>query len=102
LPQPAPSFHIVGHVGERDDGLGSGDIESADEQAYALLLLGENMLDMGADFRFPSVGSLHGLGHRPAWRFPLMGAARPAVLVEMRLHRHRQSDDENRHGQFCL
>ena len=39
--------HVAGDVGEADPGAGSGDADAADEQAHAMFLVGEDMLDAG-------------------------------------------------------
>ena len=43
------TIHVVGEVGERQFGLRAGDPYRADEQAETVLLMGEHMLDAGAD-----------------------------------------------------
>ena len=40
--KPAPSLHIVGHVGQRDRGFGTGDADGANEQAHPVLLFGKD------------------------------------------------------------
>ena len=46
--EPAPSLHIIGHVGQRDRGFGPCEADGADHQLHRPLLLGERVLDRGA------------------------------------------------------
>ena len=54
--------------------------DGADEQAHALLLLGEDMLDTGGHLRFRRVAPGQWRRHRLAFRLPVVNAAAPAML----------------------
>src|SRR6476469_971143 len=57
-----------------------GDADGADEQIHPVLLLRENMLNLGADFRFRVVGAPDRAGHGASlWLFA-MDMADEAVL----------------------
>jgi len=43
------SVEVSGEVGKREVGLCSGDADDADEEATAVILMGEDMLDLGVD-----------------------------------------------------
>ena len=55
--EPAPARHGVGHVGERDGGVGPRDADGADGEAHARLLVGEDVLDARADGGAAGAGS---------------------------------------------
>jgi hypothetical protein len=48
--------HVVGEIGQSQFGLGAGEADRPDEQAVAVLLVGEDMLDPGADGGFRRIG----------------------------------------------
>lgn len=43
------AIEVVGQISEREFGLRAGDADGADEEAIAVLLMREDMLDPGAD-----------------------------------------------------
>lgn len=47
--EPAPSFHVVTHVGERDRRFGACQADSPDHQPHRPFEMGERMLDTGSD-----------------------------------------------------
>jgi hypothetical protein len=59
-----------------------GDADRADEEVHFVLLHGEDVLDLGSDFRFQRVGLPRRLWHGAARRFLAMDAADEAVLCE--------------------
>lgn len=52
------AFEVERDVGEADFCLGALYTDGADKQAHALLLVGEDVLDSGADLRAGSIGTL--------------------------------------------
>ena len=69
--EPSPPRHGRGHVGERDRRAGPGEADGADGGTHARPLLGEDVLDAGADGCAPSVGAAGRPGH---WEAPGLGA----------------------------
>ena len=61
--KPEESLHVVREVGETYLGLSAGDANRAHEQAHAVLLVTEDVLNLGADLGFGGVGFAHSLGH---------------------------------------
>ena len=53
------AVHVVGDVGEGQFRLGPGEANRADEQAEAVLLMGEDVLDPDADVRLDRGRSSH-------------------------------------------
>lgn len=47
--EPSPAFHVVGHIGQCDRRVGPGEANGADRHAHWPFLMGERVLDMGAD-----------------------------------------------------
>lgn len=65
-------FHVVDDVGHADFQRGAGDADGAHHQAHSRFLLGKDMLDMAADFRFAAVGDRCPTRHWPPLRlFPV-------------------------------
>jgi len=77
--QEQQSFDVVDDVCQSDFNFCPGDADGADERIHPVLLLGENMLNLGADFRF-RVGTPDRAAHgAPLWLFA-MDMADEAVL----------------------
>ena len=53
------ALEVIGEVGKADLGLGPNVANRPDEQAHAVLLMGKDMLDPGADGGLPGVGPGH-------------------------------------------
>ena len=75
-------MHVEREVGQRDLCLGTGDANSANEQALFRLLMRKNMLDPGADLGFGGVAALDILRHRAPLGLPAVDAANPALDLE--------------------
>lgn len=60
------TFEVVGEVGQGQFGFGPLDPDGPDEQAVAVVLVGKDMLDSGADRGLLRIGAGRGLGHRLA------------------------------------
>ena len=84
LSQEQQSFDVVDEVCQSDFHFSPGDADGADEQIHPVLLLRENMLNLGADFRFRVVGAPDRAGHGASlWLFA-MDMADEAVLTRAR------------------
>jgi hypothetical protein len=57
------ALDVVNEIGQPDLGCRTCKTDGSDEQAHSVLLLGEHMLDAGADLRFGGVGQLYCLRH---------------------------------------
>ena len=66
---------VVGDIGQDEFCLGPRDADGADEQAEPVLLVGEDVFDMGTDRRFRGIGPRDILRHQPARRLATMDAA---------------------------
>lgn len=82
------AVEVVGDVGEREFGLGSGQADGADEEAEPVLLVGEDVLDRSPDRRLAGIGARDMRRHRPTRRLAAMDAAdqhlrRQAFLVRL-------------------
>jgi hypothetical protein len=64
--------HIVDEVDHADLHRRPGDADRADEEVHFVLLHGEDVLDLGSDFRFQGVGLPRRLWHGAARRFLAM------------------------------
>ena len=53
------ALEVIDEVGETDLGLGANVADGPDEQPHAVLLMGKDMLDPGADDGLPGVGPGH-------------------------------------------
>jgi hypothetical protein len=73
----------MGQVGHVDLDAGAGDADRADEQAHAVLLPSKHVLDRRADSRASGIGSVDGLGQRPA---------RQALLLHVALQHAARED----------
>ena len=76
------AVEVVGDVRERQFGLGAGASDRADEQPEAVLLVGEDVLDGGADRRLLRIRPRHVLGHRLAYGLSAVNAADHEALRE--------------------
>jgi len=77
---PDEAFEVVSEIGHADLELGPGHADGSDEHAHAPLLMGEDMLDAGADSRSSGVGlGLH-LAQRLAGIAPVMDLRVEATL----------------------
>ena len=76
------SVEVVGEVSQREFGLSPGNTDGADEQAIAVFLMREDMLDAGANRGLCRIGARHVLGHQPALGFAAMDAAVEHVGLE--------------------
>src|SRR3974390_3873704 len=84
-PKEQQPFDVVDEIGHADLDRGPRDADGADEQAHAVLLLGEHMLDTRADLRFCIVGPPYRLGHGAALRLFAMDVAHKTVPCQKRL-----------------
>ena len=57
-------LEVVDEVRHADFHFGSGDADGSDEQPHPILLLGEDMFDVAADFRFFGIGAAHRIRDR--------------------------------------
>jgi hypothetical protein len=73
--EPAPSPHVVGHVGERHCRGGARHADGADHKAHRPLLVREGMLDMGAHGGLLGVAACGAPGNRLALRLAPVDAA---------------------------
>ena len=76
------AVEVVGQIGERELCLRPGNTDGADEEAIAVFLVREDILDAGADRGLYGVGARHLLGHQPALRLAAMDAAVEHVGLE--------------------
>lgn len=76
------AVHVVGQIGQRDLGLSALDADGADKQPHLVLLVGEDVLDTGANLRFGRVRLRGPFGHRLASGLLAMDAADPALPLE--------------------
>ena len=67
--QADQAFDVVDEVGESDLGRRSGHADGPDEQAHPGLLLGEDMLDVGAYLEFEVVGPARRRSSACPWAF---------------------------------
>ena len=74
------AVEVVGEVGECQFGFGAGQPDGADEQAEAVFLMGEDVLDPGADGGFLEVGGAGAFRHWFAVRLAAVNAADEVVL----------------------
>src|SRR5665213_354350 len=54
--EPDEAAHVVGKIGEADFDPGPRDPDGPDAKTHQTLLVREDMLDGGSNFRFPGVG----------------------------------------------
>lgn len=60
------TIEIVGQIGQCQFRLRSLDTDGADEQAQSVLLVRENVFDLGTDHGLDCIGSCQGFAHRLA------------------------------------
>ena len=77
-------FDVIDAIGHADFQRGTGDADGADDQAHSRLLLGKDVLDMAADFRFPAIGDCCPPRYGPSLRLFPVNAGDKAV----RVHKH--------------
>lgn len=73
--EPGETLEVIGELRSADFDTGTGDAYGAHDEPHAVLLPGEHMLDMSADFGSPGVGLSDPVGHGPPWRAPLVNMA---------------------------
>src|SRR4051812_5783393 len=73
------SPNVVGEVGEPDLHLGPHDADGADVEVHRPLLLGEDVLDPGADARTAGVAAADVRRHRSSLRLAVVDLAAKAV-----------------------
>lgn len=83
--EPGEPLEITNEVGHSDLDGGAGDADGAHDETHAVLLPGEHMLDMSADFGSPGIGLGNPLGHRPPRLAPLVDMALEHAGNEQRL-----------------
>ncbi len=83
--EPGKALEVIGEVGHADLDPGTGDADGADEQAHAVLLPSEHVLDGRADSGALGIGPRDVLGHRPARHPPLLDVALEHAALEKRL-----------------
>src|ERR1700730_15693479 len=78
--QEDETLEVVDEVGEAYLHHRPSDPNGSDEQLHSVLLLGEDMFDIRADFRFGVVGAPHRLRYGTPFRFLAMDVADKAVF----------------------
>lgn len=73
--KPGEPLEVVGQVGHADLDAGAGNADGAHDEAHAMLLAGEDMLNRRADGRPLRIGGRDALGHWPAMRLSLVDVA---------------------------
>lgn len=81
------TVHVVCKIGEGEFDLGPGQTDGADEQAEAIFLMGEDVLNSGADGGFFAIGAGSCLRHRLSIRLAAVNAAGEHIPVLPRLIR---------------
>src|ERR1700730_2634289 len=80
--QEDETLEVVDEIGEAYLHPRPSDPNGSDEQLHSVLLLGEDMFDMRADFRFGVVGAPHRLRYGTPFRLLAMELADKAVLLQ--------------------